>query len=55
MAAAVHFVAASPTIPTDGTFPYWETRCGKRLDQETLGVTSNKADVTCLRCQKAKK
>lgn len=50
----VHMTRKTITVPADGTFPFWETVCGKRLDAEALGVTSNKADVTCLRCQKGK-
>jgi hypothetical protein len=55
MAAVVHSIAKAVTIPADGSFPFWETACGKRLDSEALGITSNKADVTCLKCQRGSK
>jgi hypothetical protein len=47
----VHRQAKAPVIPEDGRFPYWETMCGKRLDKEALGITSNPKDVTCAKCK----
>ena len=53
--AEVHAAAKAITIPADGTFPYWTTVCGKRLDEKAIGITSNSGDVTCAVCAAAGK
>ena len=50
MAAEVHRISKTITVPEDGRFPFWETMCGKRLDEKALAITSNENDVTCAAC-----
>lgn len=52
--ADTHATAKAPTVPTDGTFPYWTTRCGKRLDSASLHITDQSKLVTCAKCKVAK-
>jgi hypothetical protein len=49
--ADTHRPSKSPTIPTDGSFPYWTTVCGKRLDGASLAISDTAANVTCAICK----
>jgi hypothetical protein len=45
-----HAIADAPNVPTDGTSPYWMTKCGLRLDEQEIAVSSNPDDITCAEC-----
>lgn len=53
--ADTHRPSASPTIPTDGRFPFWTTVCGKRLDAASLHISDTAANVTCESCRSGSK
>jgi hypothetical protein len=48
--AVTHRPSKSPTVPTDGGFPYWATVCGLRLNDKPLSISSDRKEVTCKKC-----
>jgi hypothetical protein len=46
-----HAQARAVVVDVKTGLPHWETRCGIDMSKKQVGITSNRKDLTCVKCK----